>query len=229
MEFTSACVVGAGRVGSAVAERLAGRIPTAIYGPRARRRGGGPRGRVRARPRDPRGCRRDPRRALDRPHERGTDARRARPAHPSLRAAPAADVRSRRRPRAARRSLGGRERRNDEALAVGFDVADLLGLHAFEIDDEEHPLYHAAAAIASNFLVTIHWAAAELRGRGRTPRSAPAADAPHDGQRLRAHRPRDPRRLETVERHLEIIRERRPELEPMYRALTEIAATVAAG
>ena len=60
---------------------------------------------------------------------------------------------------------------NDEALAVGFDVADLLGLHAFEIDDEEHPLYHAAAAIASNFLVTIHWAACRaLRGGGRTTR-----------------------------------------------------------
>ncbi|MGH3028105.1 MAG: DUF2520 domain-containing protein, partial [Gaiellaceae bacterium] len=32
MEFTSACVVGAGRVGSAVAARLAERIPTRITG-----------------------------------------------------------------------------------------------------------------------------------------------------------------------------------------------------
>ena len=34
---------------------------------------------------------------------------------------------------------------------------------------------------------------------------------------------------ETVERPLEIIRERRPALEPLYRALTEMTATVAAG
>ena len=34
---------------------------------------------------------------------------------------------------------------------------------------------------------------------------------------------------ETIERHLEVIRERRPELEPMYRALTDMmAAAVAA-
>ena len=32
MEFTSACVVGAGRVGSAVAARLAERIPTHVTG-----------------------------------------------------------------------------------------------------------------------------------------------------------------------------------------------------
>jgi predicted short-subunit dehydrogenase-like oxidoreductase (DUF2520 family) len=33
---------------------------------------------------------------------------------------------------------------------------------------------------------------------------------------------------ETVERHLEVIHERRPDLEPMYRALTDVTATVAA-
>ena len=34
---------------------------------------------------------------------------------------------------------------------------------------------------------------------------------------------------ETIERHLEVIRERRPELEPMYRALTETMTSAVAG
>jgi predicted short-subunit dehydrogenase-like oxidoreductase (DUF2520 family) len=33
---------------------------------------------------------------------------------------------------------------------------------------------------------------------------------------------------ETVERHLDVIHERRPDLEAMYRALTDVTATVAA-
>src|SRR5918912_4060992 len=49
-----------------------------------------------------------------------------------------------------------------DAVAAGFDLARTLGLEPFEIADEDRPLYHAGAAVASNFLVTLHAAAAQL-------------------------------------------------------------------
>jgi predicted short-subunit dehydrogenase-like oxidoreductase (DUF2520 family) len=118
---------------------------------------------------------------------------------------------------------------NDEALAAGFALAGLLGLHPFELDDDEHPLYHAAAAIASSFLVSIHWAAAELFEEvGAPPRALlPLMQRTMDND-FELTGPLTRGDWKTVERHLEVIRERRPDLEPMYRALTEMTATVAA-
>jgi predicted short-subunit dehydrogenase-like oxidoreductase (DUF2520 family) len=118
---------------------------------------------------------------------------------------------------------------SEEARGAGFALARLLGLEPFELDDEERPLYHAAAAIASNYLVTIHWAAAELFR---------AADAPPEALEPLMRRtiengfeltgPISRGDWETVERHLAEIRNRRPQLEPMYRALADVTATVAA-
>jgi len=48
----------------------------------------------------------------------------------------------------------------DEARQVGFWLAGELGLEPFELLDAERALYHAGAAVASNFLVTLHRAAA---------------------------------------------------------------------
>ena len=50
----------------------------------------------------------------------------------------------------------------DEARTRGFDLARTLGLTPFDLADEARPLYHAGAAIASNFLVTLYRAAARL-------------------------------------------------------------------
>src|SRR5438046_2259349 len=50
----------------------------------------------------------------------------------------------------------------DEARARGFELAELLGLKPFELADEARPLYHAGAAIASNYLVTLHRVASDL-------------------------------------------------------------------
>ena len=50
----------------------------------------------------------------------------------------------------------------DEAREVGFWLARELGLDPFELPDAERALYHAGAAVASNFLVTLHRAAADL-------------------------------------------------------------------
>jgi predicted short-subunit dehydrogenase-like oxidoreductase (DUF2520 family) len=49
-----------------------------------------------------------------------------------------------------------------EALAAGQKLATLLRVNAFELSDEARPLYHAAAMMASTFTVTLHDVAAEL-------------------------------------------------------------------
>ena len=48
------------------------------------------------------------------------------------------------------------------ALATAQELADRLGMHAVEIDDADRVAYHAAASIASNFLVTLEAAAERL-------------------------------------------------------------------
>lgn len=52
-----------------------------------------------------------------------------------------------------------------EALAFATALAERLGMRPFEIDDEGRAAYHAAASVASNFLVTLQ-AAAETLARG---------------------------------------------------------------
>jgi predicted short-subunit dehydrogenase-like oxidoreductase (DUF2520 family) len=49
-----------------------------------------------------------------------------------------------------------------EALSAAQELATLLRLNAFELSDEARPLYHAAAMMASTFTVTLHDVAAEL-------------------------------------------------------------------
>ena len=49
-----------------------------------------------------------------------------------------------------------------EALAFATDLAERLGMRPFEIDDEGRAAYHAAASVASNFLVTLTAAAAAI-------------------------------------------------------------------
>src|SRR5215217_7122418 len=60
----------------------------------------------------------------------------------------------------------------EEALAVGFELAETLGLRPFELDDSRRALYHAGAVMASNYLVTLHRAAAELAAAADTPPAA---------------------------------------------------------
>ena len=52
-----------------------------------------------------------------------------------------------------------------EALAFATTLAERLGMKPFEIDDEGRAAYHAAASVASNFLVTLQ-AAAETIASG---------------------------------------------------------------
>ena len=112
-----------------------------------------------------------------------------------------------------------------EALAAGFELARLLGLRAFELADEDRPLYHAGATVAASFLVTIHEIAAELfRAAGAPPEALEPLMRRTIENGFQPTGPHVRGDWETVERHLAVIRERRPELEPLYRALSDAAA-----
>jgi predicted short-subunit dehydrogenase-like oxidoreductase (DUF2520 family) len=113
----------------------------------------------------------------------------------------------------------------DEALALGFELARLLGLEPFELADEARPLYHAGAAIASNYLVTLHKVASELLAAAGAP---PEALVPlmrrtiENGFELTG--PIERGDWETVEAHREAIRGVRPDLEPFYDVLAGATA-----
>ena len=78
----------------------------------------------------------------------------------------------------------------DEARERATWLATTLGLQPFPLDDDARTLYHAGAVIASNYLVTLYRAAADLSGgRGSAAGGARAAHAADDRERLRAHRP----------------------------------------
>jgi predicted short-subunit dehydrogenase-like oxidoreductase (DUF2520 family) len=66
-----------------------------------------------------------------------------------------------------------------EALGFAAALAERLGMTPFEIDDEGRAAYHAAASMASNFLVTLQAAAETIaRGAGLEPEQARALLAP---------------------------------------------------
>jgi predicted short-subunit dehydrogenase-like oxidoreductase (DUF2520 family) len=113
----------------------------------------------------------------------------------------------------------------EEARARGFELAELLGLRPFELADEARPLYHAGAAVASNYLVTLHRVASELFAAAGAP---PEALEPlmrrtiENGFELTG--PIERGDWETVESHREAIRSVRPDLEPLYDVLAEATA-----
>jgi len=110
----------------------------------------------------------------------------------------------------------------DEGRELGFELARVLGLEPFELEDADRPLYHAGAVVASNYLVTLHEAAAGL---------AAAAGAPPEALEPLMRRtiendfeltgPIERGDWETVEAHREAIRRARPDLEPLYDVLAE--------
>ena len=118
---------------------------------------------------------------------------------------------------------------SEEAVEAGLELARLLGLEPFVLPDEERPIYHAAATVAAGFLATLHEVASELMR---------AAGAPPEALEPLMHRtmdngfcPTGPHTRgdwETVERHLEVIRARRPQLEPVYRALSDATKALTA-
>jgi predicted short-subunit dehydrogenase-like oxidoreductase (DUF2520 family) len=110
----------------------------------------------------------------------------------------------------------------DEARERGFELARLLGLEPFELDDEARPLYHAGAAIASNYLVTLHRVAAELfRAAGAPPEALVPLMRRTIDNGFELTGPIERGDWETVDAHREAIRATRPDLEPLYDVLAE--------
>ena len=110
----------------------------------------------------------------------------------------------------------------DEARGQALELARTLGLEPFELDDDDRPLYHAGAAMASTFLVTLHEAAASLVAAAGAP---PEALEPLMRRTMESgFEPTGPivrGDWATVEAHREAIRETRPDLEELYEALAE--------
>jgi len=116
----------------------------------------------------------------------------------------------------------------DEARAVGFWLAETLGLRPFELDDAHRAAYHAGAAFASNYIVTLRTAARSLLEAAGAPPQAldPLIRGVMDsGFELTGPIARGD--WETVERHLAVIRSERPELEELYLALADATAKLA--
>jgi predicted short-subunit dehydrogenase-like oxidoreductase (DUF2520 family) len=117
---------------------------------------------------------------------------------------------------------------SDEARATGFWLAETLGLRPFELADASRAAYHAGAAVASNYLVTLRAAAGSLLEAADVP---PEALDPlmlgviRNGFELTGPIARGD--WETVERHLAVIRETRPELEELYLVLARATAAIA--
>jgi predicted short-subunit dehydrogenase-like oxidoreductase (DUF2520 family) len=116
-----------------------------------------------------------------------------------------------------------------DALATGFELAETLGLRPFELDDSQRALYHAGAVVASNYLVTLERAAAELVSAAGVP---PEALVPlmsrtiENGFELTG--PIERGDWETVETHLEALDEHHPELRMLYETLAEATKELAA-
>ena len=110
----------------------------------------------------------------------------------------------------------------DEARTLGFELAGLLGLRPFELADADRPLYHAGAAIASNYLVTLHRAASALfQAVGAPPEALEPLMRRTIENGFELTGPIERGDWETVEAHREAIRTTRPELEPLYDVLAE--------
>ena len=111
----------------------------------------------------------------------------------------------------------------DEARVRAFWLAEVLGLQPFEIRDESRVLYHAAAAIASNYLVTLFRAASRLCEAAGAPPEAlvPLMRRTIDNE-FELTGPIARGDWATVDAHIAAIRQSAPELEEMYRALAKV-------
>ena len=116
----------------------------------------------------------------------------------------------------------------DEARAVARWLAGTLGLRPFDLEDDKRAAYHAGAAVASNYLVTLRAAARSLLDAAGAPPEAldPLIRGVMDaGFELTGPIARGD--WDTVDRHLAVIRAERPELENLYLVLAAATATVA--
>jgi predicted short-subunit dehydrogenase-like oxidoreductase (DUF2520 family) len=111
---------------------------------------------------------------------------------------------------------------SQEAHARAVWLTETLGLRPFELADDRRAVYHAGAAIASNFLVTLYRVASQLVAEAGAP---PEALVPlmtrtiENGFELTGPIARAD--WATVDAHVAAIRAEAPELEGLYLTLAE--------
>ncbi len=107
-----------------------------------------------------------------------------------------------------------------EGRARGVWLAETLGLQPFDLREADRVLYHAGAAMASNYLVTLYRSASRLLVEAGAP---PEALLPLMRRTIDNHfeltGPIARGDTATVDRHVAEMSARLPELVPMYRAL----------
>ena len=121
------------------------------------------------------------------------------------------------------------------ALVVAEVLAERLGLRATRVADEDRAAYHAAASIASNFLVTLEGAAERLAATAGVERAllAPLVRAAVENWAARGAEealtgPIARGDEETVARQRAAVEERTPELLPLFDALADATRAVVA-
>ncbi len=117
---------------------------------------------------------------------------------------------------------------SDEARAAGHELARILDVRPFDLDDAARAAYHAGAAMASNFVVTLRAAGRSLLEAAGAPPDAldPLIRGVVDsGFELTGPIARGD--WGSVTRHLEVIRAERPELTELYLVLATATACVA--
>jgi predicted short-subunit dehydrogenase-like oxidoreductase (DUF2520 family) len=124
----------------------------------------------------------------------------------------------------------------DRALAAARTLAADLEMRPFAIADADRAAYHAAAAMASNFLVTLEAAAERLADTAGVPRDAllPLVRATVDnwaalgGERALTG-PIARGDEATVARHRAAVAERAPDLLALFDAMAQATRALAAG
>jgi predicted short-subunit dehydrogenase-like oxidoreductase (DUF2520 family) len=110
----------------------------------------------------------------------------------------------------------------DEAREVALWLARTLGLEPFALADGRRAAYHAGASIASNYLVTLRRAAgALLESAGAPPEALDPLMRRTIENDFELTGPIARGDWQTVDAHVTAIRAARPELEPMYEALAD--------
>jgi predicted short-subunit dehydrogenase-like oxidoreductase (DUF2520 family) len=117
---------------------------------------------------------------------------------------------------------------SEEARSLGFELASLLGLRPFELADENRALYHAGAAMASNYVVTLFRAASILLSEAGAPPEGlvPLMRRTIDND-FELTGPISRGDWQTLERHLAAIASELPELQPLYRELARATRRLA--
>ena len=112
-----------------------------------------------------------------------------------------------------------------EALRVAIELAEMLGVRPFVLADEHRALYHAGAAMASNYLVTLRRAAGQLLAAANVPEEAlePLMRRVIEND-FQLTGPIERGDWETVERHRAAIAAQAPDLLEAYDVLATLTA-----